>query len=328
MKKIDVRSKLNNYSIIIENNLLNRLEDYFDNEKFYVIIHDDHIPKEYINKIRMACKNNLIINFPEGEKSKSFSEYERIISIMQKNNIKRDACIVAVGGGVTGDLSGFIASTYLRGIGYIQVPTSLLSQIDSSVGGKVAINTDYAKNSVGSFYPPSIVLIDPLTLKTLPKRHFNNGMAEGIKYGMIYSKTLFDRISNKNIEEDLETFIYDCLMIKKYFVENDEFDSSIRQMLNFGHTYGHAYERYYNFNKYLHGEAVALGMIKSTRNTNAKNNLISVLKKYNLPISDKINEEDIVDIIKKDKKNTSKYLNMIYVDTIGEANIVKQLFRR
>jgi len=312
MKKIDVYSKLNNYSIIIENNLLNSLEDYFDNEKFYVIIHDDNIPKEYINKIKVACRNNLIIDFPEGEKSKSFSEYERIISIMQKNNIRRDACIVAVGGGVTGDLSGFIASTYLRGIEYIQIPTSLLSQIDSSVGGKVAINTDYAKNSVGSFYPPSIVLIDPLTLKTLHKRHFNNGMAEAIKYGMIYSKTLFDRILNKNIEEDLETFIYDC---------------SIRQMLNFGHTYGHAYERYYNFDKYLHGEAVALGMIKSTRNINAKNNLIAALKKYNLPVSDEVKKEDVIDIIKKDKKNTSKYLNMIYVDTIGEAKIVKQLFR-
>lgn len=325
MKRISVKSKFNNYSIIIKNNLLNDIKDYFSDDKLYVIIHDDNIPKSYIQKVINVCKKNILIDFPQGEKSKSFFQYKRIISIMQKNNVKRDACIVSVGGGVTGDLSGFIASTYLRGIELIQIPTTLLSQIDSSVGGKVAINTTYAKNSIGSFYPPSIVLIDPLTLNTLPKRHFNNGMAEAIKYGMIYSKALFEEILYKNIEDKLELFIYDCLLIKKYYVEKDEFDSSIRQKLNFGHTYGHAYERLYNFKKYLHGEAVALGMIKSTKSKETMTELIKALKKYNLPIYDEANDDELNNYIKNDKKNTEHYLNLICVDKIGEAYIEKIL---
>lgn len=323
MKRISVKSKLKNYSIIIQNNLLNSLKDYFEDDRVYVIIHDDNIPKIYIEQVKAACKKNLVIDFPEGEASKSLKQYQRIISIMQENNIKRDACIVAVGGGVTGDLSGFVASTYLRGIKYIQVPTTLLSQIDSSVGGKVAINTDYSKNSIGSFYPPSIVLIDPLTLSTLPKRHFNNGMAEAIKYGMIYSEALFNEILYKNIEDKLELFIYDCLIIKKYFVENDEFDSAIRQKLNFGHTFGHAYEKFYDFKKYYHGEAVSLGMIKSTKSEAAKTELIKVLRKYQLPTFDEAKENDLIKYIKKDKKNTEEYLNIISVKKIGEAIIEK-----
>ncbi len=323
MKTINVKSKQRDYKIYIENNLLHNLDKYLDSSRNYVIISDDLIPLEYINLVKKVCINNIFINFPSGEKSKSFEQYMRIIDILQSNNVNKDTCIIALGGGVTGDLSGFVASTYLRGIDFIQIPTSLLAQIDSSVGGKVAINTDKAKNSVGNFYAPIKVLIDPLTIRTLPKRHINNGVSEMIKYGMIYSKELFNDLLNKDIFINLEKYIYESLLIKKYFVEEDEYDKGLRQILNFGHTYGHAYEAHYNYNKYLHGEAVGLGMLLVTKNEETYNKLLDVLNKYNLPIKDKAEFKDLVKYIKNDKKKNSSHLNLIVVDKIGSAKIIK-----
>ena len=328
MKSINIESKNGNYRIVIESGLLNHVQDFLDVDKTYIIITDDMIPTLYINQLISSLNKYMIIKFPAGEQSKSLKEYQKIISIMQENNVSRDACIIALGGGVTGDLSGFIASTYMRGIDYIQIPTSLLAQIDSSVGGKVAINTELAKNSIGQFYSPSLVLIDPITLQTLDERQFNNGMAEMIKYGMIHSLNLFEEIETQNIKDNLEHFIYESLSIKRYYVENDEFDHSIRQILNFGHTFGHAYESLYRYEKYLHGEAVALGMLKVCNNYDVRRRLIAVLKKYNLPIEDSASDLDLIPYIKNDKKNTSNYLNLIIVDKIGKAMIVKKENRK
>ena len=174
-----------------------------------------------------------------------------------------------------------------------------------------------------SFYAPSLVLIDPLTLDTLSERHFNNGMAEMIKYGMIYSKELFYKILNEDVTEDLGYFIYESLKIKRYFVENDEFDKGIRQILNFGHTYGHAYEAYYTYKKYLHGESIALGMVEVCENETIKKDLIKVLKKYSLPTKDPVDKDSLLSFIKRDKKYTKDYLNLIVVDQIGKATIKK-----
>jgi len=328
MKSINIESKNGNYRIVIESGLLNHVQDFLDVNKSYIIVSDDMIPTLYIDQLVSSLNRYVIIRFPAGEQSKSLREYQRIISIMQENHVSRDACIIALGGGVTGDLSGFIASTYMRGIDYIQIPTSLLAQIDSSVGGKVAINTDLAKNSIGQFYSPSLVLIDPTTLQTLDERQFNNGMAEMIKYGMIHSLNLFEEIETQNIKDNLEHFIYESLSIKKYYVENDEFDHSIRQILNFGHTFGHAYESLYRYEKYLHGEAIALGMLKVCTNYDVRRRLIAVLKKYNLPIEDSASDLDLIPYIKNDKKNTSDYLNLIVVDKIGKAMIVKKENRK
>ncbi len=322
MKTLNIKSKFGNYDVIIEENLLSHLNKFINEKCIYVLIHDDKIPSEYINKIEKQINNLLIISFPSGEKSKSLIEFKRIINILQENNIKRDACIIALGGGVTGDLAGFIASVYLRGIDYIHIPTSLLAQIDSSIGGKVAINSDLAKNSIGNFYPPKFVLIDPTVLKTLPQRQFANGMAEMIKYGMIYSKNLLEKIINYDSFDKLENLIYESVKIKKYFVEEDEMDKSIRQALNFGHTYGHAYECYYNFEKYLHGEAVALGMIKATTSDDSKQILIKTLKKFNLPTVDDLDYESLLPYIKRDKKNTIDFLNMVEVNEIGKYKII------
>lgn len=323
MKSMHIKSKESEYPVIIQDHLLDVLHEHLMTSRFYVIISDDLIPSVYIDKVIFAFPNHLMIRFPAGEHSKSFSEYQRIIRIMQENNVSRDACVIALGGGVTGDLAGFVAATYMRGIDYVQIPTTLLAQIDSSIGGKVAINTDLAKNSVGQFYPPIKVLIDPLTLETLSERHFNNGMAEMIKYGMIHSEKLFQEMETMDLKLHLEHFIYESLLIKKYYVENDEFDRSIRQLLNFGHTFGHAYETYYSYNKYLHGEAVALGMIKGCENLDTRARLVSLLKKFNLPIEDAASDLDLLPYIVKDKKNTHEHIHIIVVDQIGKAKIKK-----
>ncbi len=324
MKEILISSVHGNYPVIIEHGAIARINDFLDETKYYVLIHDDMIPEEYINSVKKSLPNCLDISFPAGEKSKSFFVFERIIKIMQENNIKRDACIIALGGGVTGDLAGFIASVYMRGIEYVHVPTSLLAQIDSSIGGKVAINTDLSKNSVGSFYPPKLVIIDPSVLTTLPKRQFSNGMAEMIKYGMIASRKLFNSLKEENIDEIIDELIAESVNIKKFFVETDEFDKSIRQALNFGHTYGHAYETYYNYSKYLHGEAIALGMIAMTQDEKAKEELVSLLKKFHLPIEDEIDTEKLESFITRDKKNTQSHINMIVVNEIGKYEIISK----
>ncbi|MDD3712274.1 MAG: 3-dehydroquinate synthase [Candidatus Izemoplasmatales bacterium] len=318
--KINIKSKIRDYEIFIENGLLKEIDNYLDVSRKYAIIADDNIPDVIINRVINKLNNNIFIDFPHGEKSKSLFEYERIINSLIDKGMTKNYSIIALGGGVTGDLAGFIASTIFRGIDYIQIPTTLLSQIDSSVGGKVGINLPKAKNSLGSIYPPKMVLIDPSTLKYLPSREFNNGVAEMIKYGLIYSPDIYDKIKSGNIYDNLDELICECLKIKKHFVEIDEFDTAQRQILNFGHTFGHAYEAFYNYEKYLHGEAIALGMLQVI-DPELKNDLIKVLQKYSLPTSDPAKKEDLIKFIKHDKKIQSKGINIVLVNKIGEAYI-------
>jgi 3-dehydroquinate synthase len=318
--KITVKSSRFDYNVFIKKDLLDNIEDYIDVEKSYVIISDDNIPEKIIKKVSSKIKNSLIIKFPEGEKSKSFEEYFRIINLLIDKSITKETTIIALGGGVTGDLAGFISSTLYRGVPYIQIPTTLLAQIDSSIGGKVAINVGNIKNSVGQIYPPKLVLIDPATLETLPERHFNNGMAEMIKYGMIHSRELFNYIKNKDVYNNLEKLIYDSIMIKKAYVEEDEYDNQKRHILNFGHTYGHAYESYYNYDKYLHGEAVALGMMKVV-NKDIAEELSLILQKFSLPIKDSATKEELIDYIKRDKKAKTEGIDFVLLENIGNAYI-------
>jgi 3-dehydroquinate synthase len=322
---LSVESSKRSYYITIKYNLLDEIENYLEVLDSYVLISDDLIPNEIITRITDKLTNCDVIRFPSGEQSKSLLEYNRLIETLIEKGITRQTKLIALGGGVTGDLVGFIASTVYRGIDYIQIPTSLLAMIDSSVGGKVGINTKYAKNSIGAIYPPIKVLIDPSTLSSLPVRHFNNGMAELIKYGMIASKPLFDSIKNININIDMSSYIYQALMIKKHFVESDEFDFGIRQTLNFGHTFGHAYESYYNYQKYLHGEAVALGMLIMT-DESIRYDLEVVLKQFSLPIEDPLKPKDLLEYIKKDKKSKKSEINLVKVKEIGFACIEETRF--
>lgn len=327
MRELTVKSLLGNYDVLIESGLLKRLNHYLDSNLYYVIIADDQIPQTYINSVKDACPNHLLIHFPAGETSKSMNEFARIIDILVDHNIKKDAVVIAVGGGVTGDLAGFVASVYSRGISFIQIPTTLLAQIDSSVGGKVAINTANAKNIIGSIYPPKKVLIDPLTLQTLDKRQISAGMAEMIKYGMIADKAFFEKIKNEDPYSDWDYYIFKSLEIKKRYVETDEFDNGLRQSLNFGHTIGHALETYYQYQKYLHGEAVAIGMVQILSNPEIRKQLIDCLKKYNLPTSDPVSFDELKPYINRDKKGRKDLLKIVDVTDIGSSVLVKSQFK-
>jgi len=327
MLKITIESAKKPYDVLIENGLLDHLENHLDPAVFYVIVADDHIPDEYVAKVARTVPEHLVIRFPQGEQSKSLSEFSRITEILIRQNVRKDSCLIALGGGVTGDLTGFVASVYLRGIPFIQIPTTLLAQIDSSVGGKVAIDTATAKNVIGSFWPPMKVLIDPLTLSTLSERHKNNGMAEMIKYGMIADKDFFYRMKTEDVFQNLEYFIARSVQIKKRFVESDEFDTGIRQALNFGHTIGHALESYYQYNKYFHGEAIAIGMVRILSSDAIRKELIEVLEKYHLPTQDPIGMDDLKVFINRDKKNRKDLLKIVDVEEIGKAIIVRSQYQ-
>ena len=241
--------------------------------------------------------------------------------------------IIALGGGVIGDLAGFVASSYLRGVKLVQIPTSLLAQVDSSVGGKVAVDLPEGKNLIGAFYHPKMVLIDPETLNTLPKRFIYDGMAEVIKYGCIKDKGLFDKLNNyqnfTHLYEDIDEIIYRCVDIKRDEVERDQFDFGDRLLLNFGHTLGHAIEQYYHYEKYSHGEAVAIGMVQLTKIAEEKglspegtSDIIkNICSKYNLPSYSGLKTADLVGAISLDKKNINQKLSVVLLKEIGKSYV-------
>ncbi len=320
MKTIEINIPNKEYKVHINNGLLYDIDKYIDVNREIVIITDDFIPKEYLEILKTKIAIPLIFEVPMGESSKSIDIAYSIINEMIKENISRGALIIALGGGVIGDLTGFIASVYMRGIDYIQIPTTLLSQIDSSVGGKVGINSEAMKNSIGAFYQPKVVLIDPKTLNTLSEKEFNNGMAEMIKYGLIADKSLFYDILEKDVKENIDYYISKCVEIKRNVVVNDEFDTGIRQLLNFGHTIGHAIEQDSKYGL-LHGEAVSIGMSLMSLNTTYQKDLVKTLNKYSLPLNYKYDLEIIYNFIKTDKKVNNNKLNIIVVEEVGNGLI-------
>ena len=255
---LTVDLKERSYGITIGKDLLENAGKYFDLGRNVLIVTDDNIPTEYSEKIKKYSKNGIIKVIPNGEKSKSFDGLETLLKTMLDNGFSRKDCVVAVGGGVVGDLAGFAAATYMRGIDFYNVPTTVLSQVDSSIGGKVAINFCGVKNIVGAFYQPKAVLIDTETLSSLPDRQIKNGLMEALKSGAIRDRELFEMFENTE-NPDITQIIYKSLTVKKKVVENDEKEKGERMLLNFGHTIGHGLEIAAD-GKLFHGEAVALGM--------------------------------------------------------------------
>ena len=272
---------------------------------------------------------------PAGESTKQLPYLAQVWSAMSAAGITRKDLLVALGGGVIGDLGGFAAATFLRGIDFVQIPTSLLAQVDSSVGGKVAIDLPEGKNLAGAFYQPKAVLIDPDVLNTLSDRFFEDGMGEVIKYGCIRSKLLFHALkaggSRAGLAPYMEEIIAECVDIKRQVVENDERDTGERMILNFGHTLGHAIETAQAYHGYTHGAAVAAGMHLITRISESKgmtqpgtaDEIAGLLKMYHLPLTaDKALAGDMLRAITKDKKNLGAALNIILLRQIGECCIL------
>lgn len=331
----------NSYNISIEKGMLLRLGDevkkLYNGEKIFIIT-DENVNKYYGEKVEESLKkagfNTRKLVLKAGEETKSFNTLPIIYNELLDFKLTRKELIITLGGGVIGDLGGFAASSFLRGVPFIQVPTSLLAQVDSSVGGKVAVDLPKGKNLVGSFYQPKAVFIDPEVLNTLPEKFYKDGMGEVIKYGCIKDKDLFDKLySLKNREEvmeHIEEIVYTCCDIKRIVVEKDEKDLGERMLLNFGHTLGHAIETFYNYKGYSHGEAVSVGMYNITLKSEklgmtdegTAERIKNILINYGLPYEMNIDDnEAIVNTIALDKKNLGSVLKVILLKSIGNSII-------
>lgn len=313
---LTVKTSMGDYSIIIERGCINTLSEYCNTDKKALIVTDSGVPSEYAEAVSKQFKNNVIKVIPQGEQSKSFDTYKELLEVLNENAFSRADCIVAVGGGVVGDLSGFTAATYMRGIDFYNIPTTLLSQVDSSIGGKTAIDFGGYKNTVGAFYQPKAVIIDPDVLKTLSKRQFNNGLVESIKMAATSDKELFELIENNNAKDIIDTVIERSLKIKKAVVEEDEKELGLRKVLNFGHTAGHAIETAAGLSDYLHGECVSIGMLAFSSD-DVRERLTNVLTKNNLPVKFDFPVEEILFAFRHDKKAKNNGVNVVFVNEIG-----------
>lgn len=328
---IEIKNKPTCYEIKIDNNIIFNLKKFLSENHFssIVLIHDLNINSCFIESIIQIDDQCLIVPLEINSSNKTIEQFYSIHESLNKNNIDKSSLIIALGGGSIGDLVGFIASTFHRGVSYIQIPTTLLSMIDSSIGGKTGLDLDYGKNLIGSFHHPKAVFIDTAFLKTLSSKEMHSGVFEIIKYGIAFDSKLFYFIrDNKNhlFEKNILNQIIEwCCKIKSNIIMKDERDSGIRNKLNFGHTIGHAIESLY---KIRHGEAIGIGMIYAANLSKKLHSLeedkhtdiIDLINFFNPPILD-IDIDDIIKIIKNDKKRINDKYNFILLNDIGSSYI-------
>ncbi len=343
MKTLRVNLEEKSYDIIIGKNIIQEAGSYvkkvFQGSKICIIT-DDNVNKIWGDKVKESLEaagfTVSVFQFNHGESNKNITTVLDAYSFLLNFKITRSDLVIGLGGGVVGDLAGFVASTFLRGVSFVQIPTTLLSQVDSSVGGKVGIDLPEGKNLVGSFYQPKLVLIDTNTLDTLSEKFFNDGLGEVIKYGLIRDEKLFQQLKNyenkKYLKDDMEYIVYTCCNIKRQVVENDEHDTGERMILNFGHTLGHAIEKVYGFDLFSHGVAVGIGMYLITKisenlgltEKNTSEEIKNMLVKYELPYNIDIkNKKEIIETITLDKKNIEGNLNVILIENVGKSFIHK-----
>lgn len=310
----------NSYDIVVERGILKEAGKHLNLNRRVLVVTDSGVPDIYAKTLAAQCKTPVICTVESGEASKSINGFEELLHAMLENGFSRKDCVVAVGGGVVGDLSGFAASAYMRGVDFYNIPTTLLSQIDSSIGGKTAINFGGIKNIVGAFYQPKKVLIDPELLKTLPERQISNGLAEAIKMALTSDRELFELVENKDIQENIDEIIIRSLNIKKSVVEQDEKESGLRKILNFGHTIGHGIESGGNKAELYHGECVALGLVPMC-GEDIRPRVINVLKKCNLYNITELDWNIISEAAFHDKKADGGSVAVIIVNEIGKCEI-------
>ncbi len=324
--------------ILVEENIISKCGKFIlESVKLckVLIISDRNVAKIYLNIVsreleKLGFQVQVFLINP-GEQSKSFKTAEKIYNSLTLNFMARCDLIVSLGGGVVTDLSGFVASTYHRGIKLVHIPTSFLAMIDAAIGGKNGVNSKYGKNLIGTFYHPCLVLIDPLALKTLPPREFCCGIAEAIKCGCIGDKKLFKILENQDFYNNIEEIIMRSIRVKKNLVEIDEQDFGSRVLLNFGHTIGHALEKIGNYKKLSHGEAVSIGMNEITKISESMNltrfevlpRLKAVCRKYFLPTHNNFPSNQLQEAVLHDKKILNGYLNLVLIKDIGEGFIYK-----
>ena len=305
------------YDIVLERGCLGRAGELLDLKRKAMIVTGELMPQLYAEKLARQCSEPYIHTIPAGEGGKCIPVWEDVLAAMMEAGFTRHDCVCAVGGGVVGDLAGFAASCYMRGIDFYNIPTTVLSQVDSSIGGKTAVDFRGVKNIVGAFWQPKKVLIDPETLKTLPPRQISNGLAEALKAGLIDDEKLFSLFENGDPLDDLEELIEAALAVKKKVVEADERESGLRKILNFGHTIGHGIE---SVTGLLHGESVALGMIPMCSDE-VRERLIPVLERLNLPTSAQADPDKIYAAVLHDKKMFSGKITVVKVPAPGHFTL-------
>jgi 3-dehydroquinate synthase len=322
------------YDIFIERGLLDKAGEYaksLSSATRAVLITDTNVAPLYkwrvLNSLSAAGFEVATHVFQAGEESKHLGTIAEMYKTLADSGMTRKDMIVALGGGVCGDMAGFAAATYLRGIDFMQIPTSLLAQVDSSVGGKTGVDLPQGKNLVGAFHQPIAVLIDPDTLNTLPDRFITDGMGEVIKYGCIKDAKFFEFLENENALEHIEDVIETCVSIKRDVVSRDEHEKGERMLLNFGHTWGHAIEKVSGYTKYTHGEAVAIGMVKAVdlgvklgeTPEGVKERILAVLEKWHLPTTTNLPVEELFHTMCSDKKKLNGKIYYVMINNIGES---------
>ena len=318
---LQVKTSHGAYPVYIERGALKKAAELADAEGRVFIVTDSGIPSVWTDCLRQQFPGADVFVIPQGEGSKNLAVYGELVSDMLDCGVSRKDTVVALGGGVVGDLAGFAAATYMRGVRFVNIPTTLLSQLDSGIGGKTGVDLADAKNIVGAFWQPAAVIIDPDVLSTLPERQFRAGLAEAVKCGIIRDPELFEIFENEDVKDSLEEIIYRSLKVKKDIVEADEFESGQRKLLNFGHTFGHAYESYYGLGRYLHGECVAMGMMTVVDDPQLKERLRKVLEKLGLPTECDAAPDRIMELIRSDKKADHGIIDLVKADEPGKAYI-------
>lgn len=311
----------NSYNIELKRGNLKKAGELLDVNRKVMIITDSGVPNEYAKTVFEQCKEGYIKVVAQGEGSKSLQTAEEILTEMLEHGFSRKDCVVAVGGGVVGDLAGFVASLYMRGIDFYNIPTTVLSQVDSSIGGKTAVNLAGIKNIIGAFHQPKAVLIDPDTLITLPECQIINGLMEAVKMGATSDFELFDIFREGNWKESLDIIIEKALLVKKHVVEQDEKESHLRKILNFGHTIGHGFESAAK-GSLLHGECVALGMLYMS-SEEVQQELLIIYDKLGFKVPDiaTFSMEEIKQAIMHDKKASDQSCSVVFVSGIGNGQI-------
>lgn len=343
MHQIRVKTESRAYDVLVEQNCLECAHNYIrpliSNRRLFVVA-DERVWKYHGPRLKRGLTGMEFVTIPlrAGEERKRLDQIESLAEQMYSAGADRSACVIAFGGGITGDVGGFLAASYMRGIDIIQVPTTLLSQVDASVGGKTGVNLAEGKNLVGAFHQPLLVLADPTTLATLPEREYRAGLFEVIKHGMIWSPSLFDFLRDKRDtilkrnQDTLETIVADSVRIKAEIVAKDEREGNLRRILNYGHTLGHTLEAETDYVRLLHGEAVGFGMVAAARlaeslgmfDRTGRKALEALIASYGpIPELTGVDPSHLVHRIRGDKKTTKGHVHFILPEKIGVVRVVR-----
>jgi len=306
----------NSYPITVKRGILSQAGQYLKLDRKVLVVTDSGVPARYAQTVADLCEDAVIVTLPQGEGSKNLDNFALLCRTMLKNDFTRTDCVVAVGGGVVGDLAGFAAASFMRGIDFYNIPTTVLSQVDSSIGGKVAIDMDGIKNCVGAFYQPKAVLIDPDVLKTLPARQIANGLAEAVKMAVTFDEALLQLFETDDPIARIDDIIAASLKIKAKVVKEDEKETGLRRVLNFGHTIGHGIATAAGLDDLYHGERVALGMLPMCSES-LRPRVEAILRKLGLPTGYAADPNAVWQAIAHDKKRSGDTITVVYAQQAG-----------